>query len=66
MVHERITNNLDFCKRIFSIQEDCDEDEKCEIRPILTYRFDDVDIKNRISKVINTEPSLEGSESAFR
>ena len=26
-VHERITNNLVFCKRIYSIQEDDDEDD---------------------------------------
>ncbi len=66
-VHERITSSLDFCKRIYAIQEEEDQDESNELRPILTYRFDEVDnnpIKNRISKEINMQPR-ENSSASF-
>jgi len=65
-VHERITSSLDFCKRIYAIQEEEDQDESNELRPILTYRFDEVDnnpIKNRISREINMQPTGNSSGS---
>jgi ABC-2 type transport system ATP-binding protein len=62
-INQRIIMTLPFCKRVYSLNENENDEDRISFKPKLTYRFDEIEQYNRVSN--NLSVSSNSNNGSF-